>query len=144
MNNQEPDPPTLLTLSPTLLRKFTTLSGGDVRTFKQVFIALWRWLWPISRLESISLVYNLPVVLGSLSPRLSVYQWFTLSKLYLLTSGGGGAVNTRNYQFRPMEGQHITQLMRLGVVVRTSFALHTLTRLTSLSPLQVLHSIRRW
>lgn len=121
MNNELPPPPSLLTLSPSLLRKFHTLSGGDVRTYKQMFIALWRWLWPISRLESIGLVYNLPVVLGSLSPRLSAYEWFALSKLYLLTSGGATSVNTRSYPFSSAEYQLMLSLMKKGIIVRTSF-----------------------
>jgi len=121
MNNQAPDPPSLLTLSPVLLRKFKTLSGGDVKTFKQMFIALWRWLWPISRFDVVLLAYNLPVVLDQALPHLTVHQYFMLAKLYLLSGGGSQAVNSRHYKFRGMENQHIKLLMRFGLLTRTSF-----------------------
>lgn len=121
IDQEPPSPPSLPTVSSTLLTQFNTLSGGDVRLFKTVYMALWRWLWPVSRFDSITLAYLIPGVLASLSPRLTTYQWFTLCKLYTLSRGGAAAVNTRNYQFTPMEGQHITHMMRQGIVIRTSF-----------------------
>lgn len=121
IDKQAPPPPSLPTVSTVLLNQFKSISGGDVRLFKQVYLALWRWLWPISRFDSIALAYLIPGTLAQVTPRLTTYQWFTLCKLYFLTSGGGAAVNTRNYQFTTTEGQNITHLMRSGLLVRTTF-----------------------
>lgn len=121
MKQQQPLPPSLPTVSPVLLTQFNTLSGGDVRLFKQVYMALWRWLWPLSRFDVITLGYLIPGVLASLSPRLTVQLWFMLSKLYYLTSGGGAAVDTRNYPFTKTEINYIGKLIKAGMINRTSF-----------------------
>lgn len=122
MNEQQtPLPPSLPTVSLSLLNQFKSISGGDVRVFKQVYMALWRWLWPMSRFDSITLAYLVPGVLASLSPRLTVYQWFMLCKLYFLTSGGGAAVDSRNYPFSLTERNYISKLINAGLIRRTTF-----------------------
>ena len=121
MKETIPDPPSLLTLSPSLLRKFRTLSGGDVRTFKQVFIALWRWLWPISRLNDLVLAYSIPSSLAQVNPSITLFEFFLVCKLYLLSGGGSQAVNTVNYTFSPGERQHLKRLKHLHLITRTSF-----------------------
>lgn len=121
MDNSLPDPPPLHALSPSLLTKFRTLSGGDVRTFKQVFIALWRWLWPISRFDSITLAYSLPDVLAQVEPSLTVYEWFTLCKLYVLTGGGVTSLNTRNFPIEHNDKRRVKTMMNHKLLVRTSF-----------------------
>ena len=121
IDQQPPSPPSLPTVSTVLFNQFNTLSGGDVRLFKTVYMALWRWLWPVSRFDVITLGYLIPGVLASLSPRVTVYQWFMLCKLYFLTSGGGGAVDSRNYPFTTTELNYISKLINAGMIRRTTF-----------------------
>lgn len=121
MNSHSPDPPLLNTLSPSLLTQFNTLSAGGRRLFKQVYLAVWHHLWPVSRFDAVALAYSLPGTLNSLDPRLSVIQWFVLSRLYVLTSAGSQTIDSRNIQFSAWDRQVIQVLMQHQFVVRTSF-----------------------
>jgi len=121
INQQSPSPPSLPTVSPLLLTTFNTLSGGDVRLFKQVYLAVWRFLWPVSRFDVITLAYLIPGTLAQVKPKITVYQWFMLCKLYFLTSGGGAAVDSCKYPFTTTELNYISKLINAGLIHRTTF-----------------------
>ena len=121
MKEQTPSPPTLSSISPTLLTTFGSISGGGQRVFRTVFLALWRWLWPISRLDPMILAYLLPAALDQVEPNITLHQWFILSKLYFLSSGGAVAVNSHTYRFTSRERHVIPRLMDHGLIIRTTF-----------------------
>lgn len=121
MNESPPSPPSLPSLSPTLLSQFQSLPGGGRVLFKTVFHALWRWLWPLSRVDAVALAYAIPSLLDKMNPRLSALQFFMLCRLITLSGGGSSAVNTLDRPFNDAEGKHLIRLSQLGFIVRTSF-----------------------
>lgn len=116
-----PAPPTLPVLSPSLLTTFGSLSGGERRIFKRLYLALWRFLWPVSRLDGVALGYTIPRCLVELNPRLSISSWFMLSRLYILTGGGATAIDSRMIHFNSYDREVIRTLMNHKFVIRTSF-----------------------
>ena len=114
--------PSLPILSPSLHTKYNTLSGAvERRLFKSIYIAVWHYLWPVRRFDEISQAYTLPGALGSLQPTVTVSQWFMLSKLWVLTSAGAVAVNSRNYSFTNTDRNIIAKLQDHALLIRTSF-----------------------
>lgn len=123
MDKTTPDPPSLYTLSPSILKTFTSLRGGQQTLFKALFMALWRYLWNIRRITPVAHCYALKSALMSLQPSLSVSQWFVLSKLYLFSEAGSLAIDSRSLNIKPgsWEIKCITSLSRLKFIRRTSF-----------------------
>jgi hypothetical protein len=111
------DPPSLSTLSPSVLTQFNALGGGQRGLFKTVFNALWRYLWPISKVDPVLLSYALPAALDGLKLR----QWVVLARLFMLTTAGSHAIDSRRCRFTGTEENIIPDLMRLGYIQRTSF-----------------------
>lgn len=120
-NKSIPDPPSLAVLSPSILKTFTTLSGGPKQLFKTLFYALWRYLWPISRIDGVLHCYLLPLTLDQAPGNLTVYQWFLLCRLFMLTGGGSTPIDSRSVQFTKHEQNMIPGLIRTGLILRTSF-----------------------
>lgn len=121
--NKQPLPaiPPIPTISPSLLTAFGSLRGGGQRMWKALYGAVWRYLWPKSRLTDVALCYAIPVALKQSSPLLHNSQWFTLSKLWLCSDGGAQAVNTRQYPMNGDESKAIKIMMGHSLLVRTSF-----------------------
>ncbi len=117
-----PPAPNLPILSPSLLTVFGSISGGaERRLFKRLYIAVWHYLWPIRRMDEVSQAYTLPGALGSLKPSVSVYQWFLLSRLWVLSGGGAVAIDSRNHTFTSTERNMIANLIDHRLLIRTTF-----------------------
>lgn len=112
-----PDPPSLLTLSPSLLTTFNTLRGGQRPVFRRLFIAVWHYLWPISKLDGVLFCAMLPKCLGEVRP----HQFFMLCRLYLLSDQGRQTIDRRNLVLRAGDLDFINQLKHLGFIRRTTF-----------------------
>lgn len=122
MNNNNTSPPLLSTLSPSIQTMYTSCGGADRKTFKRLYLAVWRFLWPLSRYDAVVLAYAIPGVLKKLdAPGLCISDWFMLSRLFMLTSGGSHCVDSRNVPFTVWDREVIRTLMQLGYVIRTSF-----------------------
>jgi len=121
MNRPVPSSPSLSVSSSSLLTTFVTLSGGERRLFKRLYTALWHYLWPMSEFDAVSVVYTLPWVLNQSDPRITVHQWFALSRLYVLTNGGAVAFNNINKAFDTHERARLTQMIHLDLLLRTTF-----------------------
>jgi len=123
MADLPPSPPSLPTVSQSIHEMFNTLRGGDVVLFKRIYLALWRYLWPLSRVDPVTLGYCSADCLAQVpgGSGVTVTDWHLLCKLYILSSGGKEAINGRNYPFRSGERHRIARLKDLGLVVRTSF-----------------------
>jgi hypothetical protein len=119
MNKLAPDPVLPPSLSPALLSQFSALSGGGRSMFKRLYFALWRYLWPISRLDQIALAYPAPLILAQAN--LLPSDYWLLCRLWVLSSGGRIAVNSRYYPFTKVHRQIIADNIKRGYLVRTSF-----------------------
>lgn len=116
-----PSPPLLSELSPSLLNEFGTLSGGQ-RAFKTIFFAVWRYLWDFSRVDPVVQCYVIPKILKNSQPRLKLHEWYSLCRLYVLTSSGSVTIDSRNIEFSDVEtGNVFPALRKLGLITRTSF-----------------------
>lgn len=119
MNKLAPDPVLPPTLSPSLVTQFKALPGGGRSLFKRLYFGLWRYLWPVSRLDQIALAYPAAVILAQVN--LPPSRFWMLCRLWVLSSGGKIAVNSRHYPFDKHHRQYIADNIKLGYLVRTSF-----------------------
>jgi hypothetical protein len=85
--------------------------------FKRLFIALWRYLWPISRIDPLIWCYVLPDALGTLK----LTEWFVLCRVWVHTSGGANAIDSRLVKFDGNERTRLAKMIKLGYLVRSSF-----------------------
>ena len=122
-NQQQPSPvPSLPTLSLSLFSKYNTLSGAvERRLFKSIYIAVWHYLRPVSSFVDIAQVYVVPGALQLIQPILTLTQWFMLSRLWILSSQGAVAVDSRNYSFGSTDRNVIANIKDHGLLIRTSF-----------------------
>ena len=122
MSTVLPDPPLLPFLSTSLHTTYSSLRGGGERSlFKRLYLAVWRYLWPISRIDPVALAYMIPDSLELNSTRLTVYEWFMLCRLIVLTDSGSHSIDTMFIKIRPSDYHTLRKLKSLGFITRTTF-----------------------
>ena len=125
MNDLPPDPPSLDILSPSsspsssLMKAF--VSSHNTIVFRRMFKALWRYLWPVSRVAAISHSYAVKAVLKKMQPVLTISHFYILGRLYLVSAGGSLTIDSRRIKLRSYESVCITDLCRHKLMHRTCF-----------------------
>jgi hypothetical protein len=115
------DPPSLGSLSPSLLTSFGSLSTGARKLFLRLYRAVWNHLVPFSRLMDAAHLWDLPSLLSGLSPSISVHSFFMLSRLWLLTGAGASSVDVRALGLSSSEVKQVSMLVRSSLVSRSYF-----------------------
>jgi len=121
MDKNTPDPPSLYDLSPSLQKAYVSLHGGAALLFRRLFIALWRYLWPVSRVSPVANSYVLPRLLKSLKPALTMSQWFMLCRLYIISGAGSLVVDSRQLKLSRFDLSCVYALEDHKLITRTRF-----------------------
>jgi hypothetical protein len=120
--NYLPPVPSLSVISPTVIKRFNSLSGGQKNLFKTVYLALWRYLYPFSKLDAVAYGYMLNTALKQYPMiKLNSHQFYTLARLWVLSAGGKQTVNRLNHVFKSNERCNIGYFKQMGLITVTSF-----------------------
>lgn len=111
--------PSLSMFSGAVLSDFNRLRGGARGTFKRIFIAVWNYLFNVSRLDDLQLYYYLPKVLEE--HKIKPTTFFTLCRLWVYSLGGSVTVDSRKFKHNDHDNMRIKELMRMGLVTRSAF-----------------------
>jgi hypothetical protein len=117
-------PAAVSTVSVSLYNYYSTLSSGARDIFRRVYSSVWSYLWPFSKLDAISHVYDLPAALSSLSPALTTSEFLLLSRLWSLSFGGVRAVDSRAVDLLQRDSYTRAgafKIQKAGLITRSHF-----------------------
>jgi hypothetical protein len=121
MQNNTPAPPELYELDPSIKNIYIKLEGKKINLFKILYKAIWNYLFPFSMLDGIALIYPIIKVLEETEPKVGLYHWFIMCKLWFLTKGGTVTIDSRNHNICHQERIRIHTLKDLGFFSRQTF-----------------------
>ena len=113
--------PSLSLLGGAVLKDFNSLHNGAKGVFRRLYLALYNWLVPQSKLEIFYMSNYINPALDQLNPKVSMYEFYLLARLYYLSGGGVHALDSRMIKFTTTENKYIRNLMKLGFITRSSF-----------------------
>lgn len=114
--------PSLGSLSGSLVEDYRLLPPDGRRLFLRAYRSLWQYLVPLSGLEPLGHYSGLPVVLNSLSPRLTVHTFCLFSRLYVLSGAGARAVDLRGLSLHFSDrARLIPHMIKNGLLTRSFF-----------------------
>jgi hypothetical protein len=116
-----PDTPPPPLLSPSLLKEFYSSCGGRGKSlFRRLHSVLWEHLWGKSRLDALSIVYGLSVVLPALSV-VSLAEFFLMCRLWTLSDGGKLVIDSRSLGLSDSGRHQLVALHKAGIIDKTFF-----------------------
>lgn len=123
LNNELSDIPSVPSLdtlsSPSVLKTYRSMYGGAALLFRRLYKAIWYHLWPIGELSPMAQAYG--IIHIKLSPSLTVTQWLTFCRLWILSRGGLDTIDGRRLSFRNVEYKHLAVLRDAGLIKRHRF-----------------------
>ncbi len=96
---------------------YKSLDRGGIKLFKRIYKVVWRYLFPLSRVHTLSQVCVLPGVLVQFSITFAAFN--ALSWCWILTGSGKYAFNLANYSPERADYQFIRNFVVRGFLVRS-------------------------
>lgn len=113
--------PSLSLLGGEVLNDFNNLHHGSKGAFNRLYKAVFNWLIPRSKLDPFYFVYLIPEILDHLSFPYALSTFYYFCRLFYYTGGGVHVIDSRTFKPGPIERRHISRLIKLGYVSRSSF-----------------------